>query len=227
MPNSDARPPEPLLAHSRRVLSPLERFGESVFGLIMVLTITGSLSVAQAGRAEVRTMLIGALGCNLAWGIVDAVMYLLGILLERGRGRSVLNAVRKRSVNDTEARALVSDALPPVVASVLTASELDDLRGRLAKLPEPKGRRLAGEDLRGALGVFLLVFLSTFPVVLPFLFVREPRLALHVSNAIGVALLFLSGWALARFSGLRPFRFGLAMAAIGAVLVAMTMALGG
>jgi hypothetical protein len=33
----------------------------------MVLTFTGSLSVADAGRADVRAMLIGALGCNLAW----------------------------------------------------------------------------------------------------------------------------------------------------------------
>ena len=38
----------------------------------MVLTFTGSLSVAEAGRDDVRTMLIGALGCNLAWGIIDA-----------------------------------------------------------------------------------------------------------------------------------------------------------
>ena len=68
------------------MLTPLERFGETVFGLIMVLTITGSISVAEAGHAEIHTMLVGAVGCNLAWGIVDAVMYLLGSLLERGRG---------------------------------------------------------------------------------------------------------------------------------------------
>ena len=224
---SDARPAEPLLEHSRRVLSPLERFGETVFGLIMVLTITGSISVAEAGNAEVRTMLIGALGCNLAWGIVDAVMYVLGSLSERGRARTLLNAVRIRAVNDAEARALVADALPRAVSSVLKPSELDDLRERLAKLPQRKSPRLTGEDFRGAFGVFLMVFLSTLPVALPFLLFSEVGLALRVSNAIGVALLFFSGWALARFSGLRPVRFGLAMAAIGAVLVAMTMALGG
>ena len=224
---SDERPPDPLLEHPRRVLSPPERFGETVFGLIMVLTITGSLSVAEAGRLEIRTMLIGAVGCNLAWGIVDAVMYLLGVLFERGRGRILLHAVRAHAVNDAEARALVADALPPSVASVLRPSELDDLRERLAKLPERRVRHLTGEDYRGALAVFLLVFLSTFPVVLPFLLLSEAHVALRISNAIGVALLFLSGWALARFSGLPSVRFGLAMAAIGAVLVAMTMALGG
>src|SRR5204863_508677 len=49
---------------SRRVLEPIERISEVLFGVIMVLTFTGSLSVAEAGREDVRTMLIGAIGCN-------------------------------------------------------------------------------------------------------------------------------------------------------------------
>ena len=51
-----------------RVLDPSERIAEVLFGLIMVLTFTGSLSIADAGANDVRVMLIGALGCNLAWG---------------------------------------------------------------------------------------------------------------------------------------------------------------
>ena len=54
---------------SQRVLDPADRVSEVVFGLIMVLTFTGSLSMAEAGRDDIRTMLIGALGCNLAWGV--------------------------------------------------------------------------------------------------------------------------------------------------------------
>ena len=71
---------------SKRVLEPNERISEVLFGLIMVLTFTGSLSVAEAGRDDVRTMLIGALGCNLAWGIIDGILYLMGCLSEQGRG---------------------------------------------------------------------------------------------------------------------------------------------
>jgi hypothetical protein len=219
--------PDPLLDPSRRVLSPSERFGEAVFGLIMVLTITGSLSVAEAGRAEVRTMLIGAVGCNTAWGLVDAVMYLLGALLARGRNRAILTAIRRTAAEGAEARALVADALPPLVVSVLRESDLDFVRAKLAALPEPPRPRLTGQDFQGALGVFLLVFVSTFPVALPFLFSSDPQGALRVSNAIGVAMLFFCGWAMGRYSGLRPIRAGLVMAAIGAVLVAVTMALGG
>ena len=80
---------------SKRVLEPVERVSEVLFGLIMVLTFTGSLSVAEAGREDVRTMLIGALGCNLAWGIIDGVLYLMGCLAEKGRNLQTFHAVRK------------------------------------------------------------------------------------------------------------------------------------
>jgi Trk-type K+ transport system membrane component len=50
-----------------RVLDPIERVSEVIFGLLMAMTFIGSLSVATAGREEVRTMMITALGCNLAW----------------------------------------------------------------------------------------------------------------------------------------------------------------
>ncbi|HEY2796479.1 MAG TPA: VIT1/CCC1 transporter family protein [Thermoanaerobaculia bacterium] len=218
---------KPWVDNRRRVLSPSERFGESVFGLIMVLTITGSLSVAEAGHTEVRTMLIGALGCNTAWGLVDAVMYLLGSLFARGRNRAIVSAIRARTTDAAQGRALVADELPPLVASVLRDSDLDFVRRKLAEMPEPPRPRLNGEDLFGALGVFVLVFLSTFPVVLPFLFASEPHLALRLSNAVGVALLFFCGFAMGRYGGLRPVLSGLVMAAIGAALVAATMALGG
>jgi hypothetical protein len=49
-----------------RILNPLERFSEIVFGLIMVLSFTGALSVAEVGREDIRIMLLGAIGCNLA-----------------------------------------------------------------------------------------------------------------------------------------------------------------
>src|SRR6476620_9947002 len=81
----------------RRVLEPDERVAEVLFGLIMVLTFTGSLSIAEAGRDDVRAMLIGALGCNIAWGIIDGVLYLMGCLAERGQNLSVYRALRATS----------------------------------------------------------------------------------------------------------------------------------
>jgi len=75
--------------------------------------------------------------------------------------------------------------------------------------------------------IFLIVFLITFPVSLPFLFITDVALAMRVSNGIALVMLFAGGFALARYSGLRPVLTGLSYTAIGIFLVLMTMALGG
>ena len=211
----------------RRFLEPTERFSEVLFGLIMVLTFTGSLSAAESGRAAVRTMLIGAIGCNLAWGIVDAIMYVLNSL--GGRGASLLTLRRVRAASElAQAHGLIADAMPPAVAATLGPEDFEKVRRKLAALPEPPERApLKREDFLGALAAFLLVFLSTFPVVLPFFFITDPIRALRVSNLVAVVLLFLAGYNLAKSSGLRPWLTGLVMIGIGVALVGLTIALGG
>lgn len=210
----------------KRALEPIDRVSEVLFGLIMVLTFTGSLSVYEAGREDVRTMLAGALGCNLAWGLIDAVFYLMGCLAEKGRGLLTFRAVREAEPG--RGQQLIADALPPVVASVLEPAELESVRVRLKQLPEPPVRaKLGADDFRGALGVFLLVFLSTFPVTIPFMVMRDAVPALRISNAIAVALLFLAGYAFGRITGRRPLWAGVVMVLFGCILVGLTIALGG
>src|SRR5512139_550551 len=171
---------------SRRVLEPNERISEVLFGLIMVLTFTGSLSVAEADRAEVRTMLVGALGCNLAWGIIDGILYLMGCLSEQGRGIRSLRALRKAAAPE-EAHRVIADALPPMVAATLGPAEYESVRQKLVKLPEPPSRpRLGKDEWLGALAVFLWVFLTTFPVTIPFIFMNDVGQAMRVSNGIAV-----------------------------------------
>jgi VIT1/CCC1 family predicted Fe2+/Mn2+ transporter len=212
---------------SKRVLEPIERISEVLFGLIMALTFTGSLSVAEAGRTEIRTMLIGALGCNLAWGIIDGIMYLMACLSEQAQRLRTLRAVRKAATPE-EAHRVIAAALPPAVAPVLQPEELERMRLHVTQLPEPPpSPRLRSRDWRGAFGVFLLVFLSTLPVVLPFVFMHEAGRAIRVSNGIAIVLLFLTGYAFGRCAGLRPWVMGISMVVLGCLLVAITIALGG
>jgi hypothetical protein len=210
----------------KQALDPIDRLSEVLFGLIMVLTFTGSLSVAEAGREDVRTMLVGAVGCNLAWGLIDAVFYLMGSLAEKNRGLSTFRSVRE-ATDPERAHRLIADALP-LVGSVLEPAELEAMRLRLKQLPEPPRRaRLDKADAQGALGVLLLVFVSTFPVVIPFILMRDPVPALRVSNVIAVVLLFVAGYAYARHTGHRPVWVGSAMVVLGSILVGITIALGG
>jgi len=208
------------------VLSPVDRISEILFGLIMALTFTGTLSVATAERSEVREMLIGALGCNVAWGLVDAVMFLLAALAERGRNIAILTEVRK-AADPARARELILDAMPPLVASTMQPAEVDVIRDRLVRLPEPGRLSLTGADFRMAVAVFFLVFLATLPVALPFAFIPEAHRALRISNGIALAMLFLGGYYLGGHAGRRPWLSGLLMLAIGVLLVWATIALGG
>lgn len=214
------------IAHSKRLLEPVDRISEVLFGLIMALTFTCALGVANAGREEVREMLVGALGCNLAWGVVDGVMYVLACLTESGQKLTALKAARRE--DPEHGRAAIAGALPPLVVSVMEPAEIDAIRRRLRALPPPPDRAwVARKDLLGAVAVFLLVFLSTFPVAIPFLLIEDARTALRVSNAVAIGLLFLGGFAYAHHAGLRRWRMGLGMVILGSLLVSMTIALGG
>src|SRR3954453_15124263 len=207
------------LQTSKRVLEPIERISEVLFGLIMVLIFTGSLSAAESGRAEVRTMLIGAIGCNLAWGLIDAVMYLMNCLTERASDRRAILAI-KRAGSPEAAGRVVAAALPPAVAGALTPSSLGGISAQLGKMPVRSEQAwLEKEDWLGALAVFLLVFLSTIPVVLPFLFLQNATSALRTSNVIAVVMMFVTGYAFGRLNGYRPLMIGGAMVILGVVLV--------
>lgn len=205
-----------------------ERIGEILFGLIMVLTFTGSLSVSEAGREDVREMLIGALGCNLAWGIIDALFYLMNCITDRGRKLYLLNLFKKSS-DAAKRKTLLLSAVPEWIRQTSTPEHLHYLEERLIQFDpnkEARGWRIVS-DIRDSFYIFVLVFLSTFPVAIPFIVIKEPALALRLSNLIAVLLLFASGYTLGRYSGQKAIIWGVCTALIGVVVVSFTIALGG
>ena len=194
----------------------------------MVLTFTGSLSAAEAGQSEIRTMLIGSLGCNLAWGLIDAIFYLMARLSERAKGIGTLIAVHAAADAETARRA-IGGSLSPMLASLMTPAAMDGIAQRIKAMPDPAAHpHLDKADWMAAFASFMWVFMVTFPVVLPFVFMKEDAMrALRISNAIAIALLFLCGFFFGREARMNRWVAGLAMVLIGAVLVAITIALGG
>jgi hypothetical protein len=210
-----------------RPLDPVDRISESLFGLIMVLTFTCSISAADPGREEVRTMLFGAIGCNFAWGVIDAIMYLMACLSERGRDLVTLRAVRG-ATTALDGQRILADTLPSPIAAALKPDQLEGIRQYILRLPEPPLRpRLGSREWLGALGVFFWVFSITFPVALPFVFLHERQRALRASNLIAVALLFVMGFAYGRAAGLHRWWTSVVMVLLGGAMVAATIALGG
>jgi len=209
------------------VLDPVDRIAEVLFGLFMALTFVGAISVAESGRAEVRDMLVAAIACNIAWGLVDAVMYLVRAITARGRGLTLVRAIRA-APDAASGRAVVSRALPAGVAAYVTDAELEGMRARVLASPDVPARpRLTGDDMLAALGVLLLVVLSTFPVVLPFVLIGDLAWAKGVSRVIALAMLFLGGLALGRHAGYGSWKVGFMMMGLGTAVVVAVMALGG
>ena len=187
------------ISRDKSLLNPIERISEILFGLIMALTFTCTINIVEANRADVKDTLIAAIGCNIAWGVVDAVMYLLSTLAERGRNKSILRFIQTTNQNEI-ADQFISDALPPVIASVTSAEQLEKIRQRLSQVPESSLKvRITKSDLKTALGIFLLVFISTFPIAIPFIIVHDAKLALRISNLVAIVLMFICGWLLAQY----------------------------
>jgi VIT1/CCC1 family predicted Fe2+/Mn2+ transporter len=214
-------------APRERLLDPVSRISEILFGLIMALTFTGTLDVATAGNEDVRILLVGTIGCNIAWGLVDAVMFLVAALTERGRSLRTVRAVQDATSPEV-GRGIISNALPNVVSSLMSEDDMERLRLGLVAIPSlPARPSLTREDWLRAVAVFLLVFLSTFPVVLPFMVIGEVQTALRASNLVAIVMMFAAGYLLARHGGYRPLLTGASMVLLGVALVTIAISLGG
>lgn len=214
-------------ARGNAVLNPIDRISEVLFGLIMVLTFTGAISVGTDGKEEIRELLWAALGCNVAWGFVDAIMYLMNVLLERGHSLLVVQKII-RSDSKEHSREILRNEMQPVVSALMKDEELDQLSDRFRKLPEPTSRMLVTwADLGAGVQIFLLVFLCTLPVALPFALFQDVAFAMRASNGVALLLLFIGGFVLAGYAGFRRMITALIYVVIGVILVALTMALGG
>ncbi|MGC1575764.1 MAG: VIT1/CCC1 transporter family protein, partial [Beijerinckiaceae bacterium] len=210
-----------------RILDPMERISEILFGVIMALTFTCALGVATANSINVSTMLLGVFGCNLAWGIIDGGVYLVERIYDQGRNIRMLRAMHE-AVDTGAARRIIFEALPPLLASTLSEEQLESMRRKLHQMPNlPERPQLTRRDAFAALGVCLLCFLSTLPIALPFMIISDARLALRISNVIAVAMLIFCGYAFAHRSGLQPWTTALSMVVFGGAMVGVAMALGG
>jgi VIT1/CCC1 family predicted Fe2+/Mn2+ transporter len=209
------------------LLHPVDRVSELIFGLFMALTFVGVVSMATADRQEIQTMLYAALGCNIAWGLVDGFMYLVRTITDRGRLFTLARSIR--GADPVTGRRILHDAVSSAPAGkLLSAAEIEAMHGRLLALPDlPARPRFQRNDFLAAFGVFVIVVASTFPVALPFVFIEDPASALFVSRAIGVSMMFLAGLALGRYAGYGSWKTGFMMAGLGTVVVAAVVALGG
>ncbi|PWT74479.1 MAG: hypothetical protein C5B59_11105 [Bacteroidetes bacterium] len=215
------------LTMGRKISNLVERISEVIYGLIMVLSFTCAASIS-GGKFETRKILIfAAIGCNIAWGLVDAIMFLLTNLAEKGHNRTILNFVRSTK-SPEEAVSMIKYSLPSMVIRALGNQGIENLRQKLLYMKRDESyAHLTRKDFKNAMIIFLLSFLATLPVAIPFLFIKDSSVSIRVSNVVALVMMFICGWLLGLYGGYNKIKTGFGIMLIGVVLVAITIALGG
>lgn len=219
----------PVLRPARH-LDPASRLGEVLFGLIMVLsvTLTARLTVPE-GREGMTGLVIAALGCNLAWGLIDAIMYVMANITERAEKAQIIRELRD-APGEEAALALIRDRIEPRFEVYTKPQFRETLVGAVRdylRESEPPRIGVSADDLKGAAACFVLVFVSCLPVVLLYLVMPDPVAAVRASNVLLLAMLFAVGFLWGRFAHVNAWAAGAAMVAIGLALVGVAVALGG
>ena len=146
--------------------------------------------------------------------MIDAALYVMGSDLRahpatRGSCRPIRSAG-----DDATGLAIVRQALEPRFGSYGWNEDREQfyrsLRGMVVHT-ETTARGVTADDLRSAAVVFVLVVATALPPAVPFLLIADPVVALRVSNAVLVALLFVVGFYWARSIGGSGWRTGLVM----------------
>jgi VIT1/CCC1 family predicted Fe2+/Mn2+ transporter len=233
-----ARQEQPLQRErfTARYLEPVDRLAEVVYGVLIVLTFTLAYRGIDAryGAPEgiataVQRMLLAAIGCAIAWGLIDGVMYILTSMFERSQNQRLLVDIQK-APDERSAVEMVGDTLEDTVGAVLTDEERAQLSvsiyQRFKNVP-PTRIRVTRDDVLGAIAVFMLAVVATLPVAIPYLFVDDPYRAIRLSNLIAIVMLFVVGAAWARYTNAPPLRMGLLLAGIGLAMVLIAIPLGG
>jgi len=212
-----------------RNLEPGERLGEVLFGLIMTLTFVLGARIFWEGEAfSARDLLIATVGCNVAWGVIDGVLLVIGRVFDRSRLVRLGHLIRKS--DDDEALRMVRDELDETLAPISSEAKrlefyrdgVRSVRSAVRRSPRPRA-----EDWLAAIAVFCLVVFVNMPALLPFFFIDDPFVALRASNAVLIGLVFLVGYKWGSATGMSSWGTGLVLASLCLALVLIAIPLGG
>jgi len=219
-----------LFSRLHRNLDPVDTLGEIIFGLIMVMTFTIGARILGADEpTDGRELLIAALGCNIAWGVIDGFLFLLVCVFERRRLASLHAAVARSE--QAAGLQLLRDELDGDLTELVDADVRERFYAAIAaatRRTKPGKVRVTLSDVRGAALACCLVIVTAIPAALPFIFIADAYIALRVSNAILACLLFLVGFRWGKHIGSpSPVLVGLLVMSIGVALVLIAIPLGG
>jgi VIT1/CCC1 family predicted Fe2+/Mn2+ transporter len=214
-----------------RYLDPAETLAEVLFGLIMVLTFTiGADLLTTEEQLDAHGLIVAAAGCNVAWGIIDAVLFLLNMLFYRSQRARFYRTLRD-ATSDTEALAAIQKEYgfedEPLAVDPADRARLYQSMLVLTSHARPVRVGLKARDFVAAFAVFVLVSATAIPGLVPFMVFDNWEVALRVSNVVLISLLFLVGYWWAHYTDARPLKVAMIVLIMGVAMVLVAVALGG
>ena len=170
---------------------------EPMFGVIMVVCFTSVLrAFPYASDQVVRTILISALFCCIAWGLVDGIFYAWEAHYELEKKKKLQAQAHKAQGDPKNARELVEDDLGDTIVDLMDEKDKEQIYQIIEKnvFGVDLGSVSIKEDILTVLIAFSLVVGSSIIVMLPFLWISPATAALKVSNIAGILLLFVMGF---------------------------------
>ena len=214
-----------------RYVDPGESLAEVLFGLIMALTIISGAEIFTASSGlDAHQLVLAVVGCNLAWGVIDAVLFVLGSMFYRSQRSRFFRGLRIAR-NEAEALIAIQEefGLEDEPLAVAPEDRIRLYRSILALSVHaaPARVKLRRRDFVSAFLVFVLVSATALPGVIPLLLLDNSYLAIRVSNAVLILLLLVVGYWWAHYTDARPWRAALVILLLGMTMVSVAVTLGG
>lgn len=221
-----------------RLLDPIDRLSETIYSILILLTFTLAFGIVRIGANDgqpvgeeyANELLIAALGATVAWGVIDGVMHVLMEVFQRGERHRLLRQVQS-ATTEQEGVDVIAEELDYILDPIIDESERQALyRGVLQHLQDGQPRPIGfkREDFAGALGCVVVAIIAVLPSLVPLVVLRHDyALAIRVSNIVSFIVLFYSGYQWGKYTGSNPWRTGLVLVAVGVIMVAVAIPLGG
>lgn len=208
----------------RAILSPSDRHSEILFGLIMVLAITGTVWI---GTHSTKAIISAGIGACVAWGIVDGIIYVYSSLLERGRIALAAQEASTCTGEGCDLRAIKEELEGTIVDTLGERERHEVAQHILVRLkPVENHTRATKDDILGGIAAGMLVLVSGVPPLLPFVFLDGIQ-AMRLSSVIGLVMLYAIGYRWGSYVGRSRFWTGVIMMSVGIAITGVVIALGG
>ncbi len=224
----------------RKYLSPSDRLTEIIATIIMTMTIIIAIQFGIGiSNYSVRLIFVATLGCNIAWGLVDAVNYIFSEVFERGQHLHFIKVIKEMK-NEEEAVTFIGKKIETKLDSAILDQIQPEERVEISKrvfqhlskststTMKPKPVHIVQDDIYGAVSVFILVIIVCMILLLPFLFLPNNLvLGYRITQIISLILFFLVGYRLALVTNRPKVRTGLIFVVLGTIIIIIVIFMGG